>query len=217
MLAGVGLAMFAGFGCETSAPKKPVASAPTVATDVERSASTVTTKAEIDGLMTELAAVLKRRIDLGNALLKSPEAFTRADADRTSRSYYEEARIVARIESIVETSPEWLQTVCKSFELRVQRLEIRELDLWSDIRNDPACGPSTAMRIFGDEYTVQEREWGRDLYMSISTRGLGAFYDDHPERRDRDDHLVVASDLATLCLRTGSIEESFEAYLGEPM
>lgn len=217
MLAGVSLAMLAGSGCETPAPSNPSASAPAIAPDVERSPPAIASKAVIDELLTELASVLRRRLDLGRTLLDAPEAFTRTDAERASRCYYEEATILARIESMLETSPERLRTVCKSFELRVQGLEIRELDLWSDIRDAPTCGPSAAMRIYGDEYTAREREWERGVYQAIFARGLGAYYADHPERREQDDGLTFASDLATLCLRARIFEESFDEYRGEAM
>jgi len=212
MLAGAALAMVTSAGCRTSAPPKPVESAPAIDPDGGRS-----TKAVIDGLLTELASVLQRRIDLGRMLLGDPEAFTRADAERTSRSYYEEAAILARIESMIETSPELLRTACGSFEIRVQGLGIRDLGLWSDIRDDPAFGPAAAMRIYRDEYTALEREWERGVYQAIFARGLGAFYDDHPERREVDDGLIFAGDLATLCLRAGILEESFDEYRSERM
>jgi hypothetical protein len=193
------LLLSASLGCEETgtSPKR-------VAADTSE-----TTAADLDLQVTmdELAAVLEKRSEWLQKLLRDPQAFTRYHADLVSQTFYDDNRLVDMINDKMQAGPSSITLICSSYAETARAASSQAVHDYAAVRNSKQCGPDLAAKIYKSDYSQRAREGEIGMMYMMMAQGSRRYWEKFPEFRDQD--LQNASSLEILCIRARLIEESF--------
>jgi hypothetical protein len=184
------------FGCSESA-QEPTPVVETTPAQVEAF--------DLEGWMNTMATVLQNRCDLYQAALNDPAAFTRAQADLASNSYYEELHLVGLLWDHLDAHKDWTPSICGWYDSVLRSVEDRFLFLSGQMRDHDAFDQDAATRIYNLNDADEDPGSRRKVHQTIMYFGYARFKKDHPDRLNPN--FSDVADLYILCVKLRYIEE----------
>ena len=160
---------------------------------------------DVQVTMNELAAVLDKRSELLQKLLRDPQAFTRYHADLVSQTFYDDNRLVDMINDKMQAGPSSITLICSSYAETARAASSQAVHDYAAVRKSKQCGPDLAAKIYKSDYSQRAREGEIGVMYMMMAQGIRRYSEKFPE--SRDNKLQGATDLEVLCIRERLIEE----------